>query len=247
MQQNKDEEEECWNTKNTPVTDLEVSSQVTPVQAQGYTSDSNQSWRSPFSSAIELLKSRRIWPSMDNAVAVVIALSSSLWSKIRRMMMIIMIAFMISSSKLTVVAGEQYLHDLIFFFFFFFLPPLKQEKLVLVMEMRLFTQNPIITTTCGAQQIASRCGSVYVSPSVSSEVSSGNKDIWRLCLEVRTYFEINSPLTLTPDHCSKCGTKWLMVGYVVGKAHRWRRYQSKVPAWGGSHDQHSDNTPIKGP
>lgn len=123
MQQNKDEEEECWNTKNTPVTDLEVSSQVTPVQAQGCTSDSNQSWRSPFSSAIELLKSRRIWPSVDNAVAVVIALSSSLWSKIRRMMMIIMIAFMISSSKLTVVAVEQYLHDLIIFFF---LPPLKQ-------------------------------------------------------------------------------------------------------------------------
>jgi hypothetical protein len=24
MQQNKDEEEECWNTKNTPVTDLEI-------------------------------------------------------------------------------------------------------------------------------------------------------------------------------------------------------------------------------
>jgi hypothetical protein len=45
---------------------------------------------------------------------------------------------------------EQYLHDLIIFFFFF-LPPLKQAKLVLVMEMRLFTQNPIITTTCGAQ------------------------------------------------------------------------------------------------
>jgi hypothetical protein len=67
-----------------------------------------------------------------------------------------MIAFMISSSKLTVVAVGQYLHDLIiiiiFFFFFFFLPPLKQAKLVLVMEMRLFTQNPIITTTCGAQQ-----------------------------------------------------------------------------------------------
>ncbi len=149
MQQSKDEEEECWNTKNTPVTDLEVWSQVTPVQAQGCTSDSNQSWRSPFSSAIELLKSRRIWPSVDNAVAVVIAPSSSLWSKIRRMMMI-MIAFMISSSKLTVVAVEQYLHDLIIFFFFF-LPPLKQAKLVLVMEMRLFTQNPIITTTCGAQ------------------------------------------------------------------------------------------------
>jgi hypothetical protein len=80
---------------------------------------------------------------------------------------------MISSSKLTVVAVEQYLHDLIIFFF---LPPLKQAKLVLVMEMRLFTTKPIITTTCGAQQIASRCGSVYVSPSVSSEVSSGNKD-----------------------------------------------------------------------
>lgn len=147
--------------------------------------------------------------------------------------MIIMIAFMISSSKLTVVAVEQYLHDLIIFFF---LPPLKQAKLVLVMEMRLFTQNPIITTTCGAQQIASRCGSVYVSPSVSSEVSSGNKDfskyaVYEGCVwKSRTYFEINSPLTLTPDHCSKCGTKWLMVCYVVGKAHRWRRYQNKVPA-----------------
>jgi hypothetical protein len=104
------------------------------------------------------------------------------------------------------------------------------------MEMRLFTQNPIITTTCGAQQIASRCGSVYVSPSVSSEVSSGNKDfskyaVYEGCVwKSRTYFEINSPLTLTPDHCSKCGTKWLMVCYVVGKAHRWRRYQNKVPA-----------------
>jgi hypothetical protein len=75
---------------------------------------------------------------------------------------------MISSSKLTVVAVEQYLHDLIIIFFFL-LPPLKQAKLVLVMEMRLFTPNPIITTTYGAQQIASRCGSVYVSPSVSSE------------------------------------------------------------------------------
>lgn len=150
--------------------------------------------------------------------------------------MIIMIAFMISSSKLTVVAVEQYLHDFIIFFVFFFLPPLKQAKLVLVMEMRLFTQNPIITTTCGAQQIASRCGSVYVSPSVSSEVSSGNKDfpkyaVYEGCVwKSRTYFEINSPLTLTPDHCSKCGTKWLMVCYVVGKAHRWRRYQNKVPA-----------------
>jgi hypothetical protein len=62
---------------------------------------------------------------------------------------------MISSSKLTVVAVEQYWHDLIIIFFS---PPLKQAKLVLVMEMRLFTQNPIITTTCAAQQIASRCG-----------------------------------------------------------------------------------------
>jgi hypothetical protein len=48
--------------------------------------------------------------------------------------------------------------------------------------------------------------------------------------------KINSPLTLTPDHCSKCGTKWLMVCYVVGKAHRWGLYQNKLPAWGGSHD-----------
>jgi hypothetical protein len=96
---------------------------------------------------------------------------------------------------------EKYLHDLIiiiiiFFFFFFFLPPLKQAKLVLVMEMRLFTPNPIITTTCGAQQIASRCGSVYVSPSVSSEVSSGNKDfpkyaVYEGCVwKSRTCFEI---------------------------------------------------------
>ncbi len=108
----------------------------------------------------------------------------------------IMIAFMISSSKLTVVAVEQYLHDLIIFFLFLFLPPLKQAKLVLVMEMRLFTQNPIITTTCGAQQIASRCGSVYVSPSVSSEVSTGNKDfpkyaVYEGCVwKPRTCFEI---------------------------------------------------------
>jgi hypothetical protein len=87
-----------------------------------------------------------------------------------------MIAFMISSSKLTVVAVEQYLHDLIIIFFFFFLPPLLATLLALVMEMRLFTQNPIITTTCGAQQVASRCGSVYVSLSVPSEISSGNKD-----------------------------------------------------------------------